>query len=136
VLFKLFKESPEYARKYEFWEGLLLNLQEDRTDVSSECVTMLAEYNSIFLTVQNYANNESNYKKALIAKGKANGGNKVGYWVNSIAKYSDIFVKSFDVYNTCDLDYYMIGMGTNFTTVQGGVDFIVSCLWLYLIPDS
>ena len=60
----------------------------------------------------------------------------MGYWVNTIAKYSDIYVKVFDVYNTCDLDYYMIAMGTNFTTVQGGVDFVVSCLWLYFLPDS
>ena len=51
MLFKLFREAPEYARKYEFWEGLLLNLQEYRTDFSSECVSMLSEYNSIFLNI-------------------------------------------------------------------------------------
>jgi len=97
----------EYAGRKEFWEAFLLNLQTDRTSTTTACLNMLKSFDKMITEVQNFNNNDSYYKSQQIAKGKSNGGTTAGFWIQSISKYSDVVVKSFDVYNTCKIDYYL-----------------------------
>ena len=122
----------EYAGKVEFWDGLIQNLQTDSTLTSTACIKMLHSFSSVTTNIQNYGNNQNIYKKEIIAKGKANGGTDVGFWINKITKYSDIAVKFFDVYNSCKIDYYLISLGTQLTTVTGATGFVTNIAGLLL----
>ena len=122
----------EYAGKVEFWDGLIQNLQTDSTMTSTACIKMLRSFSSVTTNIQNYGNNQNIYKKEIIAKGKANGGTDVGFWINKITKYSDIAVKFFDVYNSCKIDYYLISLGTQLTTVTGATGFVTNIAGLLL----
>ena len=72
----------------------------------------------------------------MIEKGKANGGTEAGFWIATIGKYSDIFVKVFDVYNTCKIDYFMISLGKQLTSISGGVGFITNLGGLLLVDAT
>ena len=102
----------EYGGKTEFWDGLVQNLQTDSSITSTSCIKMLHSFSKVTTNIQNYGNNQNIYKKEITAKGKSDGGTDVGFWINKITKYSDIAVKSFDVYNTCKIDYYLMSLGT------------------------
>jgi hypothetical protein len=82
--------------------------------------------------VQNFNNNDSFYKAQQVAKGKSNQGTTVGFWIDSIAKYSDVVVKSFDIYNTCKIDYYLTSLGKQLTTVTGATGFVSNAAGLLL----
>ena len=114
----------EYAGKVEFWDGLMQNLQSDSKQTSTSCIKMLHSFSSVTTQIQNYGNNQNIYKKEIIAKGKSDGGTDVGFWINKITKYTDIAVKFFDVYNSCKIDYYLISLGTQLTTVTGALGFV------------
>jgi hypothetical protein len=71
----------------------------------------MAKMNQLFITSQNFAADKTVYSKALTEKGKANGGTDIGFYVATFNQYTNVFVKSFDVYNSCKLDYYMTSLG-------------------------
>jgi hypothetical protein len=71
----------------------------------------MAKMNQLFITSQNFAADKTVYSKALNEKGKANGGTDIGFYVATFNQYTNVFVKSFDVYNSCKLDYYMTSLG-------------------------
>ncbi len=107
VLGRFFTNIMEYAGREEFWAAFLLNLQTDRTATSTACLNMLKTFDKMMTEVQNFNNNESFYKAQQVAKGKSNGGTTAGFWIETVSKYSDVVVKTFDIYNTCKIDYYL-----------------------------
>lgn len=68
---------------------------------------------------------------------KGNGvGSSLGKTMKNVEKYMAIYVKAADVYNQCDLDYYMIAIGDSLTTVSGFANFSVNFLWRWLAEDD
>ena len=132
MLGRFFTNFMEYAGRQEFWEALLLNMQTDRTTTSTACLTMLSSFNKMLTEVQNYNYNDSFYKAQQKAKGKSNGGTTVGFWIDTVVKYSDVAVKTFDIYNTCKIDYYLTSLGKQVTTVTGATGFVSNLAGLLL----
>jgi len=54
VLGRLFNNAGEYARKQEFWEGLLLNMQADKKASNSNCLKQYQTFSGIFAQVKNF----------------------------------------------------------------------------------
>lgn len=48
-----------------------------------------------------------------------------------VVKYGELGIKSIDVYNQCNLDYYLIAAGNSFNSVSGFVNFSVNIVWRY-----
>ena len=51
-------------------------------------------------------------------------------------KYMDIMVSITNIYNECDLDYFMQAIGTSFTTVSGFLNFLTNFFFFRFLFDN
>jgi hypothetical protein len=68
------------------------------------------------------------YHAGLEAKGQG-GGSPVGYNIDKGMKYIDMLTSFTNVYNNCDVDYYMIAMSKATGNVAGFVNQITNTLF-------
>lgn len=62
------------------------------------------------------------YSAARELKG-AGEGTDIGFWLSNFSTYNQILVSGFDFYNECNLDYYMVAVGSNLQNVSGLSNF-------------
>ena len=111
-----------------FYKSLLLNLQTDTGNTSSDCYssfdTLMSQYDAIRLSVTN----DAQYFEGLKKKGQGEG-TDIGYFLDKGMKYMDMLTASTNVYNNCDVDYYMIALSKASGNVAGFINQTVNTLF-------
>ena len=91
--------------------------------------------NGQWLTLKDEVTSDVNYIKGLTLKGQANG-SSVGYWIDTMQKYLDLTGAFTDVYNNCDLDYYMQATSRAVSNVSGLTNQVVNTFFrVYIDTD-
>ena len=80
------------------------------------------------------ANNATAYYAGLKEKGQGDG-TSVGNEFNKGAAYIDVFIGSVNVFNYCDLDYYLRSFSTVFSS-SGAVNLGVNLMWRIFSTDD
>lgn len=78
---------------------------------------------------------ESVYTAARAAKGNGEG-THAGYLVSNFGAYQELLVSGFDFYNECNLDYYMVAMGSNVQNLTGLSNFGVTTAYRLFNSDD
>ena len=98
----------------------MLNLQKDTTNTSSDCMTgydtLQTTYNQLLTNLQS----DASYIEGLQAKGQASG-TDAGYMISKIENYIDMATVSTNVFNECNLEYYMQALSKATSNVAGFV---------------
>ena len=58
------------------------------------------------------------YKSARAEKGEGEG-TDFGFTMSNFATYQSLLVAGFDMYSQCNLDYYLVAVGSNTQSVSG-----------------
>merc|ERR1712083_1153604 len=136
----------EWIKDDSILKGTLLGLQNARDadgnliEVSSSaCITAYEEF-----VVTSNALDASQmmdlYTAARASKGQGEG-TDLGFMVNNFGVYQQVLVAGFDFYNECNLDYYMVAVGTNVQSPSGLANLGMNLYWRYTdeedttIPD-
>lgn len=68
------------------------------------------------------------YQAAMAAKGQGSG-TDIGFMISNFADYQQMMVAGFDFYNECNLDYYMVAVGSNSQNPSGISNLLVNLLF-------
>ena len=61
---------------------------------------------------------------------KGNGvGSVAGYWIYKISAYMDSVVEMTNIFNECDIDYFLMAFGTCVTSLSGALDLVTNFMF-------
>ena len=75
------------------------------------------------------------YTAARNAKGQGEG-TDLGFMVSNFGTYQQVLVTGFDFYNECNLDYYMVAIGSNVQAPSGLANLGMNLYWRYTDEDD
>lgn len=108
-------------------KGILMALQ-NQTDESgniiavdsSACLEAFDEFEAVTSTMSldDIAAAKTAYEQARSAKG-SQGATDMGFWINFAGDYQELVISGFEFYNECNVDYYMVAVGSNVQNPSG-----------------
>jgi len=126
VVFEIFSaDNISMLSSKTFWTSFLQNLQRDVTNTESDCMEGLSDLTDLYDQLKEYITDDSQYIAGMVAKGQGTG-TQVGYILDKGEKYIDLFTSFTNVYNQCDVDYYMIALSKATSNVAGAVNQIIN----------
>jgi len=75
-----------------------------------------------------YMTDDTEYVKGLIAKGQGSGTN-FGFILDKGEKYIDLFTSFTNLFNQCDIEYYLVALSKATSNVAGSVNQIINVVW-------
>ena len=78
--------------------------------------------------LQTYLVDDTLYLQGLLEKGQGSGTN-VGYILDKGDKYISLFTGFTNVYNQCDVEYYVMAVSKAVQNVPGAVNQIINTIW-------
>ena len=82
----------------------------------------------LWTQLQSYVKSDAEYYKGLKEKGQA-AGNSAGFALDKFEKYVDLATSFTNVYNECDVDYYMQAGSKAISNVSGFCNQLVNTYW-------
>ena len=101
-----------------FQRAFLLNLQRDPTNESSDCMTGYSTLQTVYASLAKNLESDADYLAGLAAKGQADG-TEYGYALSKFESYIDMATVSTNLFNECDLDYYLMAVSKAVSNVAG-----------------
>jgi hypothetical protein len=120
-----------YVKNDYFLKGVLVSLQNqlgpDGTVEAVDSSACLKAYDEFEATTASMdaAMVMSVYTAAREAKGQGSGTN-MGFMVSNFGSYQELLVSGFDFYNDCNLDYYMVAIGSSSQNPTGIANLAVA----------
>ena len=111
-----------------FWESYLLQLQRDTGNRDTDCIKSFIEMQSQYGDLEDSLLSDTSYYAGLAAKGQG-AGSEVGYAFDKAQKYINMATITTNVYNNCDVDYYMEATSKAVGNVSGFSNQIVNTAW-------
>ena len=108
-----------------FWRATLLNMQQDTGNTGSECITTFDEFTVLVNDIINETADSAAYYQAMIDKGQGSG-SEVGFMLEKGQRYIDSAIFGVNVFNYCDLDYYLISVGKSLGSASGAVNQFIN----------
>ena len=104
-----------------FQQEFLLQLQKDTTNTSSDCMvgfeTLKTTYNQLVSNLES----DAEYVAGLQAKGQGSG-TSYGYAIDKFESYVDMATVSTNLFNECDIEYYLQAVSKAVSNVAGFVN--------------
>ena len=113
-----------------FQKSFLQNLQRDTTNTSSDCMNGYETLLEVYDTLQVNLESDADYLAGLAAKGQADG-TAYGYALSKFESYVDMATVSTNLFNECDIDYYMIAVSKAVSNVAGFVNQAINTYFRY-----
>ena len=107
---------------------MLLNMQKDSANENTDCMEGYDQFLVLWNELIVYVENDTEYYKGLSEKGQATG-NDVGFAMQKFEKYIDIATSATNVFNECDIDYYMQALSKAISNVAGFSNQLVNTYW-------
>ena len=107
---------------------MLLNMQKDSANENTDCMEGYDQFLVLWNELIVYISSDTEYYKGLSEKGQATG-NDVGFAMQKFEKYVDIATSATNVFNECDIDYYMQALSKAVSNVAGFSNQLVNTYW-------
>ena len=120
--------SSGLLKEQAFFKEMLLNMQKDSANKNTDCMKGYDQFLTLWNELIVYVENDSEYYKGLSEKGQATG-NDVGFAMQKFEKYIDIATSATNVFNECDIDYYMQALSKAISNVAGFSNQLVNTYW-------
>ena len=104
-----------------FQKAFLLNLQRDTTNTESDCMAGYTMLQEVYATLSTNLESDADYLAGLAAKGQADG-TSYGYALSKFESYIDMATVSTNLFNECDLDYYLMAVSKAVSNVAGFIN--------------
>ena len=101
-----------------FFTGLLTNMQRDAGNTNTDCIKGWEDYLELYTDLKTELKSDVEYYAGLKDKGQGNG-SAAGFQLQKGAKYIDLLASGVNVYNQCDVDYYMRALSKATSNVSG-----------------
>ena len=111
-----------------FYKGLLQSMQRDSGSLTTSCMSGYDDFLTLWTELQTEMKSDANYYTSLKAKGQADG-SAVGFAFSKGQKYLDLLASGVNVYNNCDVDYYMRALSKATSNVSGACNQLINLYW-------
>ena len=126
AVFNQFWEAKDnFIYDLAFWRATLLNMQQDPGNEQSECIVTFDEFTVMMNDIISETADSASYYAGLAAKGQGSG-TEVGFLLEKGQRYIDSAIFGVNVFNYCDLDYYLVSLGKSLGSASGGVNQLVN----------
>ena len=104
-----------------FQQTFLLNLQRDTTNTNSDCMAGYTTLKETYASLVTNLESDADYLAGLAAKGQADG-TTYGYALDKFESYIDMATVSTNLFNECDIDYYLMAISKAVSNVAGFIN--------------
>lgn len=104
-----------------FQQQFLLNLQRDSTNTNSDCMKGYTTLKETYASLVTNLESDADYLAGLAAKGQG-AGTSYGYALDKFESYIDMATVSTNLFNECDLDYYLMAISKAVSNVAGFIN--------------
>ena len=125
AVYDLMVAVPELS-SLDFWRNVLLFSQTNKGVESSQCIKTYDGFIELYNDMQSKIKDDAAYYAAQLAKGQGEGTN-VGKIFADAQAYIDVYIYGVNVFNYCDINYYMRAIGKVFSAsgaVNQGMNFV------------
>ena len=116
----LYNERENY-QNLAFWRQVLLYMQQDPGNTTTQCITQFDTFTTSYSSILAEVADDTSYLAGLAAKGQG-AGTDTGFLIAKGQAYIDVAISSVNVFNYCDLDYYLIAIGKAVGSSSGFVN--------------
>lgn len=110
-------------------------MQQDRGNTTSECIVTFDEFIELSETILATVADDTDYLAGLLAKGQGSGTN-VGFLIDKFQSYFDAGIYSVNIFNYCDLDYYLMAIGKSTGSTSGFFNQLVNLGYRFFSEDD
>ena len=111
-----------------FQQQFLLNLQRDTTNTDSDCMAGYTQLQNTYAALVSNLESDADYLAGLQAKGQADG-TTYGYALDRFESYIDMATVSTNLFNECDIDYYLMAVSKAVSNVAGFINQGINTYW-------
>ena len=111
-----------------FQQQFLLNLQRDTTNTDSDCMAGYTQLTDTYAALVSNLESDADYLAGLQAKGQADG-TTYGYALDRFESYIDMATVSTNLFNECDIDYYLMAVSKAVSNVAGFINQGINTYW-------
>ena len=111
-----------------FQQTFLKNLQKDPTNETSDCMTGYTTLQETYSALVSNLESDADYLAGLAAKGQGTG-SEYGYMLDKFESYVDMATVSTNLFNECDLNYYLESLSKAVSNVAGFVNQAINTYW-------
>ena len=135
VFFEFYEAKDNFIYDLAFYRRTLLYMQQDQGNEESECIDTFDDF--IELMNQIFADTESSddYYAGLAAKGQG-AGTEYGFMIEKGQRYIDAAIFGVNVFNYCDLDYYLVSLGKSLGSASGAVNQFTNLFWRFFSTED
>ena len=112
----------------KFQKAFLKNLQKDPTNEESDCLTGYTLLQETYSSLVSNLESDADYLAGLAAKGQGSG-SSYGYALDKFESYVDMATVSTNLFNECDLDYYLQALSKAVSNVAGFINQSINTFW-------
>mmetsp|Transcript_17542 Transcript_17542/g.22237 ORF Transcript_17542/g.22237 Transcript_17542/m.22237 type:complete len:176 (-) Transcript_17542:224-751(-) len=120
--------SSGFLSDTQFYKGLLLNMQRDSGNLNTDCVVGYDDFLTLYANLKTELQTDVSYYASLKGKGQGDG-SAFGFQLSKGSKYIDLLASGINVYNQCDVDYYMRALSKATSNVSGIANQLVNIYW-------
>ena len=135
ALLEFWDKKELFLNDLDFYRSMLLNLQQDPTNTNSQCITTFDEFIILANTLKAGIADDASYYAGLAEKGQGSG-TEVGLAIDHAQKYIDGVIFGVNVFNYCDLDYYLVAVGKSVGSASGAVNQLVNLFYRFFSWDD
>ena len=114
----------------DFQKAFLRNLQRDTTNTESDCMSGYTTLRETYTSLLANLSSDADYLAGMQAKGQADG-TEYGYALAKFESYIDMATVSTNLFNECDLDYYLIAISKAVSNVAGFINQAINTYFRY-----
>lgn len=103
-------------------------MQTDQGNETSDCIVTFDEFIVLAQELKEKNGDLQAYLDAFQAKGQGSG-TEVGFLIENSQRYIDIAIFGVNVFNYCNLDYYLVSIGKSTGSVSGAINQGVNLFW-------
>ena len=137
-VWKLFQNWSTFSPQADFWYYTLLQLQDDTSDTSSDCIVKYGELDTLLTTTYTEITTlddpsdaySADYKLGIETKGNGSP-TPFGFAMYKALKYTDVVLEGVDLYEKCKIEDYMLALGYSITSVTGAIQIAISFAYRY-----
>ena len=100
-------------------------MQRNTGDLSTSCMTGYDSFLTLWTDLSEELKTDVTYYAALKDKGQAKG-SSIGFMFTKGQRYLDLLASGVNVYNQCDIDYYMRSISKAVSNVSGACNQLVN----------
>lgn len=110
-------------------------MQQDPGNEQSECITTFDEFITLMDGITASALSDVDYYKGLLEKGQGTG-SPYGRAIDKGQGYVDAAIFGVNVFNYCDLDYYLVSLGKSLGSSSGAVNQVVNLFYRFFSQED